>query len=91
MTVPLKLVSGIDIDMSTWFALYGPAGMPAPLANAYSRAVATALTDAKVKETLLKLSQTPVGSTPEELARRQLSELKAWEKIIKTSGFTPTD
>ena len=83
--------SGIDIDMSTWFALYGPAGMPAPLANAYSRAVATALTDTKVKETLLKLSQTPVGSTPEELARRQLSELKAWEKIIKTSGFTPTD
>lgn len=82
---------GIDIDMSTWFALYGPAGMPAPLANAYSRAVATALTDTKVKETLLKLSQTPVGSTPEELARRQLSELKAWEKIIKTSGFTPTD
>ncbi len=89
--IPTLKEGGIDIDMSTWFALYGPAGMPAPLANAYSRAVATALTDTKVKETLLKLSQTPVGSTPEELARRQLSELKAWEKIIKTSGFTPTD
>ena len=89
--IPTLKEGGIDIDMSTWFALYGPAGMPAPLANAYSRAVATALTDTTVKETLLKLSQTPVGSTPEELARRQLSELKAWEKIIKTSGFTPTD
>lgn len=89
--IPTLKESGIDIDMSAWFALYGPAGMPAPLANAYSRAVATALSDVKVKETLLKLSQTPVGSTPEELARRQLADLKAWEKVIKTSGFTPTD
>lgn len=89
--IPTLKESGIDIEISAWFALYGPAGMPAPLANAYSRAVATALSDVKVKETLLKLSQTPVGSTPEELARRQLADLKAWEKVIKTSGFTPTD
>ena len=89
--IPTLKESGIDIDMSAWFALYGPAGMPAPLANSYSRAVAAALADPKVKDTLSKLSQTPVGSTPEELARRQLAELKAWEKVIKTSGFTPTD
>lgn len=89
--IPTLKESGIDIEIFAWFALYGPAGMPAPLANAYSRAVATALSDVKVKETLLKLSQTPVGSTPEELARRQLADLKAWEKVIKTSGFTPTD
>lgn len=89
--IPTLKESGIDIDMSAWFALYGPAGMPAPLANAYSRAVATALSDVKVKETLLKLSQTPVGSTPEELAQRQAREFKAWEGIIKASGFKPVD
>lgn len=89
--IPTLKESGVDVDLSAWFALYGPAGMPAALANTYSRAVATALADARVKETLAKLNQTPVGSTPDELAQRQAREFKAWESIIKASGFTPTD
>ena len=89
--VPTLKESGVDVDIAAWFALYGPAGMPETLASTYSRAVATALGDAKVKETMAKLSLSPVGSTPEELARRQARELKVWEAVIKASDFKPAD
>jgi tripartite-type tricarboxylate transporter receptor subunit TctC len=40
-----------------------------------------------VRERLLAIGLEPVGSTPEELARRMADDTAKWAPLVKASGF----
>jgi tripartite-type tricarboxylate transporter receptor subunit TctC len=84
--VPTLKESGIDLVATAWFAMYGPAGMPAAVTARLEKAVAAAVRNPAVSEQLVTLGYDPIGSTSAELAAAQRADLARWEKPIKATG-----
>lgn len=85
--VPTLREQGIAMDASAWFAIYGPANMPAPTLARINKAVVEAINDPAAKAKLASLGFDVIGSTPEQLAAVQKADLNKWEKPIKATGF----
>lgn len=79
-------VSGYAVD--PWFALYGPAGIPADVVAKLNAAFTDALNSADVKETLESAGFSPGGSTAEELKALSASEYARWGNIVRDAGLT---
>jgi len=77
-------LAGYEIDF--WYALLGPAGMPAPLVARIQRDAAAILTTPEMKESLLAQGCVASGSSPEELSVRIRSDYELWTKVIRTAG-----
>lgn len=86
--VPTLKESGINMEATAWFAMYGPANIPAPTLTKLENAVRLAVAKPDVREQLIKLGNEPVGSTSAELAANQKADLARWEKPIKATGIS---
>lgn len=84
--VPTLKESGVDMDATAWFAMYGPAGLPAETLAKLERAVTAAMKQPGMQERMLKLGYEVIGSTSSELAAAQRADLARWEKPIKATG-----
>lgn len=84
--VPTLKESGIPMEATAWFAMYGPAGLTRDTLGRLEKAMTSALRKAEVRERLVKLGYEPVGSTSAELAAAQRADLARWEKPIKATG-----
>ena len=81
--LPTVAESGLpDFDVASWFALFAPAKVPPEIIGKISADTARAMHEPEMVEQLDKLFITPVGSTPEELARHLESELDKWGRLI---------
>jgi tripartite-type tricarboxylate transporter receptor subunit TctC len=85
--VPTLKEQGIDVAATGWFAMYGPAGMPAATLAKLEGAVRKAVNSPDVRDHLIKLGNEPVGSSSLELAAVQKADLARWEKPIKALGI----
>ena len=81
-----ETVPGYDTEV--WWALLGPAGMPADLVAKISRDFVAALNTEPVKERLAKFGASPIGGSPGELDAKIHSDYEKWGTIIKSSGIT---
>lgn len=79
---------GFDISAVTAVDIYGPAGMAPDLVKKLNAALRQALDTPETRNKLLTYGVNIVPSSPEELARLQLAEMKMWEEPIKASGYT---
>src|SRR5881396_3502911 len=73
-------------EIDFWYALLGPAGMPAPLVARIQRDAAAILTTPEMKESLLAQGCVAGGSGPGELSARIRSDYELWVKVIRTAG-----
>jgi len=76
----LKELGYAGAVVDPWFAVYGPANMPADVAQTLSEAFRWALALPDVKEKLLAAGFNPYGSTPQEvdtLSRNEYERFKA--------------
>ena len=84
--VPTLKESGVNMEATAWFAMYGPAGLSGePLAR-LEKAMMKIVRDPAMKERLAKLGYEPIGSSSNELAAAQKADLARWEKPIKATG-----
>jgi len=79
-----QLVAGFDLSL--FVAAYAPAGTPAEIVGRMQREIKAAISDRAVAEKLIAQGQTPVGSTPEELAKVLARETPIWAELIQQSG-----
>lgn len=84
--VPTLKESGIPMEATAWFAMYGPAGLSRDTLGRLENAMTSALRKTEIRERLVKLGYEPVGSTSAELAVAQRADLTRWEKPIKATG-----
>ncbi|MYN14995.1 hypothetical protein GSY71_17805 [Pusillimonas sp. TS35] len=88
--VPTVSESGIsNYSVNNWYGLFAPAGTPEAVLNTLSSAVADALKDKKVLDTLAKQ-----GGEAGKLDRKQFSayvadEVAKWGKVAKQAGVKP--
>ncbi|HVL59778.1 MAG TPA: tripartite tricarboxylate transporter substrate-binding protein [Burkholderiaceae bacterium] len=86
--VPTLKEAGVDFDLSSWFALFGPAGLPAEIVQAYAKAAAAAAADPAVAERLAAAGLRPSSTSPQQLEKLQRDETAMWGPVVKASGFS---
>jgi tripartite-type tricarboxylate transporter receptor subunit TctC len=84
--VPTLKEAGINMEATAWFAMYGPAGLPAEALSRLEKAMMKIARQPAMKEKMVKLGYEPIGSSSAELAAAQKSDLNRWEKPIKATG-----
>lgn len=84
--VPTLKESGVDMEATAWFAMYGPAGLPPQVLSKLEGAVSKAIRTPAMREKFVKLGYDAIGSSSVELAAAQRTDLARWEKPIKATG-----
>lgn len=87
--VPTALEQGIaDYVATSWFALLGPAGMPAAVTERLNAATNAFVANADARALLTGLGATPRGGTAEAMGARIAAELATWAPIIRESAIS---
>lgn len=74
-------------DSATVFALFAPAGTPAPIITKLNGAVNDALKQPELKARFITLGLDGSGGTPEQLARHVTAESDKWRELIARTGI----
>jgi tripartite-type tricarboxylate transporter receptor subunit TctC len=87
--VPTLKESGIDASWTVWYALFAPAGTPAPVVGKLAAASAEFVKVPTVIEQFNKLSMEVVSSTPAELARTIAEDTAARAEAARLGNVQP--
>ncbi len=74
-------------EMVTWFAVWGPAGMPQPVVDKLYSGISTVLKNEAVRQKLVEGGYAPGGISPPEFAKFVKAETDKYGRIIKTIGL----
>ena len=86
--VPGTEESGIaGLEGDTISGIVAPAGTPKEITKKISDAIGQGFRQADMQERILRLEATPLGSTPEQTAKRIESELAMWAKIVRDANL----
>jgi tripartite-type tricarboxylate transporter receptor subunit TctC len=78
-------VTGFDV--SSWYALMGPANLPRDKVMALNRAVVQGLEAPDVRARLIEMGTRPATGTPEQLAVFVDGEIKRWAPVVRATGL----
>lgn len=84
--VPTLKESGVNMEATAWFAMYGPAGLTGEALSRLENAMKKIVRDPSMRDKLVKLGYEPIGSGSAELAAAQRADLARWEKPIRATG-----
>jgi tripartite-type tricarboxylate transporter receptor subunit TctC len=89
LDVPTVAESGFpSFEVTAWYALFGPPGIPAPILSRLHAAVAKGIASAEMQQVLGNIGAIPVGGTPAELDAFVRAELARWTNVAKTAKIT---
>ncbi|MBX3651328.1 MAG: tripartite tricarboxylate transporter substrate binding protein [Burkholderiales bacterium] len=84
--VPTLQESGIDINVTTWYALWGIRGTPQPIVDRMYQSIAKALQMPEIRKVWDSLGATAGGQSPAEFGKFVQQEIDTWGKVVKASG-----
>lgn len=84
--IPTLQESGIKIDVTTWYALWGIKGTPQPIVDRMHQVTAKALNAPQVKKVWESLGATAGGQSPADFGKFVRGEIETWGKVVKASG-----
>ncbi len=82
--VPTIAEAGVpNFDVTSWNALYAPAGAPPAIVDKLNAALREVLADPELKKRALDLGIDAEASTPGEIDARMKSDIAKWTKVIE--------
>ena len=87
--IPTIAESGVPgFEAVSWFALYGPAGIPADVVARVNKEVRNLFSDAEFKKTFLAPQFfEPLAGSPADLAAYRDVEAAKWSQVIRDAGI----
>ena len=87
--VPAAVESGVlpGYDVTTWYGVFGPPGVPAPVVAKLNKALNDIVADDKVRERLVTVGVVVKGSTAAEFGAFMASEYKRWNAVREAAGI----
>ena len=87
--VPAAIESGAvpGYDVTTWYALFGPKGMPKPVIAKLNKVLNEIIAEPAVRERLTKAGVVVKGSTPEAFDKFMADEYAKWTKVRIAAGL----
>ena len=85
--VPTVQEAGVPgYEVTTWYALWAPAGTPQDVINKLQQEVAKAMTSPQLKDVWAQQGASPGGNTPSEFGAFVKAEIAKWADVVKASG-----
>ena len=75
-------------DATIWFGLVAPAGLPPAVNRRLVTELDKIMKDPKVQDAIRAEAYEPMVFTPQQMADRVKSDLKAWGDTVKAAGIT---
>ncbi len=86
--IPTVAESGVaGFDVTSWNAVFAPAGVPADAIRTLNGAIQSALGDDGVRRRLLDLGIEPRGGAPAAIADRLKADIARWGEVIRRAGI----
>jgi tripartite-type tricarboxylate transporter receptor subunit TctC len=87
--VPTASESGVvpNYDVTTWYGLYGPKGMPKPVIAKLNKTLNEILEEPATRERLTKTGVIVKSSTPEAWHEFMVAEYKKWSAVRDKAGL----
>lgn len=76
-----------SVTITSWYGLWGPAGMPAPIVQRIYAEVSRALALPLVRTRLIDMSAEGMGDTPEKFAAFCITEAERYAQIVKAANI----
>ncbi len=86
--LPLLSQTVPGYESLTWFGVFGPAGLPAPIVSKLNAALNKTLTNGTLLEQLNKLGFDAGGGTPTDFTNKLRDETAMWKKVIDDGKIT---
>ncbi len=85
--IPTIAEAGLPgFEAVSWFAMFAPPATPKPLVDKIQAEISRILKLPEIAKKHTDIGLEPVGSTSEELAAYQRTEITKWAKVVKDSG-----
>jgi len=76
-----------DLDVSSWFAMYAPAGTPKPVIDRLTTEIEKIMKSEAFRKKAEELGAEARYMNPQQLDQYQRAELQRWGKVIKSAGI----
>ena len=85
--VPTFVEQGVpDFDVSSWWGIVGPAGMPGAVVSRLHDEIAAALAEPELQTTMAQWGIVPTGGTAESFGNHIRQESQRWKERIRELG-----
>ena len=85
--IPTFAEAGLaNYEISQWWGIYGPSGLPPPILKRLNDAINQALRSEDVRKRFDDIGAIPMTGSPDDHKAFLLKEYKRWEEIIRTTG-----
>jgi tripartite-type tricarboxylate transporter receptor subunit TctC len=74
-------------DVTSWNAIYAPAGTPAEAVETLNKALRDVLTDAALRKRALEFGIDLKASSPAEINARMRADIEKWGRVIERAGI----
>jgi tripartite-type tricarboxylate transporter receptor subunit TctC len=80
-------VKHADVDLSFWWGIFSPKGIPEPIRAKVEKAFQATMADAKVRERLVRVGTDPTFATGPVLRAKLENEIKNWSTFMDSKGI----
>lgn len=88
--LPTIAESGLPgYDVTAWFGVFGPAGLPRPVVDRLNAEIARALAAPDLQRRLVSQGADTLTGSPDEFAAYLKSETVKWAKVVRDAGVRP--
>jgi len=85
--LPTLAEAGVPgFDVSSWYGVYAPAGLPRDIQMKLNKAFNEALETPEIRNQLSGQGWTVVGGTPEKFAAHTQAEVERWARVVKSAN-----
>jgi tripartite-type tricarboxylate transporter receptor subunit TctC len=87
--VPAAIESGVlpGYNVTTWYGVFGPPHLPAPIVATLNRTLNDIIADQKVRERMVAAGVIVKGSTAAEFGAFMADEYKKWNEVREAAGI----
>jgi len=86
--VPTALEQGIDLEATVWFAVVGPAGLPAAVVNRLNQEINKYTSSAEGRARLSQFALVEVNGPPQTLGALMRSEAAKWKPLVEAAKIS---
>lgn len=85
--IPTMQESGVsDYEISNWFGVFVPAGVPAEIVNRLNTTIAQGLANPEVRARLAQGGAEPVGNSAADFQRYVRTEIAKYRRVVEAAG-----
>ena len=90
--VPTMAEAGVpEMDVGLWSGFFVPSATPRAVVEKLAREFREVILNTDVKDRLIAMAVNPIGSSPEDFARRIDAEIRMWEAVVKEGNLKFAD